>query len=568
MSKLTLQGKLWTGCGLLLAILLISSSIGLWNSYRSEAFANSVASATHKANLTRDMQLAIEREKVGIRNVALYNDSSYLMAARNDYQKSSSELQTLLSTIKGRELYGHIQEAHTEYLKTHDKILEAAGSGKKDEAANIINSAALEQIRQKLKLSTNELISFYGTLASDAQREQLAAATSTIRWMIAFAIFGLLSGLGVVSRTVKSLVDAIRPMVSAMRNIADHNLAIDDLEVLTQDEIGQASEALNSMKGSLIEMVRIIIASTEQLSAATEEIAASARQSSGDMTTESAQVAMVASAMTEMAASIREVAQSAERASHTSAEAAQAAIQGGIVSKEALASIDVVASSTRNATERILELGASSHKIGAIVSVITEIAEQTNLLALNAAIESARAGEQGRGFAVVAGEVRRLAERTAHATKEIEQMISTIQVETRQAVQAIESGGCEVEKGVEKTKVSGDQLQHIITMVEDVGRQIAQMATAAVEQQSASEQIDASISAISRLTQSSAAQTEQSAQACGNLAELAANLQNLFTNSTLKVMKDTISLQVLKRRCVLGGQPAHDSRATENYDER
>jgi methyl-accepting chemotaxis protein len=231
--------------------------------------------------------------------------------------------------------------------------------------------------------------------------------------------------------------------------------------------------------------------------------------------------------MQEMSATVREVADHAHSASAASERSAESGRKGGELADGTLSTMNSIASSTSNAAGRILELGKSSEKIGNIVAVITDIAGQTNLLALNAAIEAARAGEQGRGFAVVAGEVRRLAERTASATKEIADMIQTIQTETKVAVAAIEEGQREVEEGVRKTGETGQALQEIIGMSDQLGHMVAQIATAASEQKGASEQITSSISQISNLTQASSANADQTAEACVNLSTLASEMHRL-----------------------------------------
>src|SRR5262249_21374669 len=143
-----------------------------------------------------------------------------------------------------------------------------------------------------------------------------------------------------------------------------------------------------------------------------------------------------------------------------------------------------------------------------------DIADQTNLLALNAAIEAARAGEQGRGFAVVADEVRKLAERTTTATKEIAQMIKNIQDETKTAVAAMEAGTKQVEEGVQSTAKAGDSLREIIHMAEQVGEMITHIATAATQQSSATEEINANVNEIATITREAAQGAQQSAKAC------------------------------------------------------
>jgi methyl-accepting chemotaxis protein len=173
------------------------------------------------------------------------------------------------------------------------------------------------------------------------------------------------------------------------------------------------------------------------------------------------------------------------------------------------------------------ELGKSSDQIGRIIGVIDDIADQTNLLALNAAIEAARAGEQGRGFAVVADEVRKLAERTTTATKEIAQMIKNIQDETKIAVGAMEQGTKQVEEGVASTAQAGDSLKEIIEMSEQVGEMITHIATAATEQSSATEQVNSNMDQIAKLVKESAVGAQQSAKACQDLSGLALDLQKM-----------------------------------------
>src|SRR6266566_4965424 len=177
--------------------------------------------------------------------------------------------------------------------------------------------------------------------------------------------------------------------------------------------------------------------------------------------------------------------------------------------------------------QKMEELGKSSDQIARIIAVIDDIADQTNLLALNAAIEAARAGEQGRGFAVVADEVRKLAERTTTATKEIAGMIKNIQQETKTAVTAMETGTKQVEEGVKSTIQAGGSLKEIIHMAEQVGEMVMQIATAAMEQSSASEEVNQNMEKIAKLVKESADGAQQSAKACQDLSSLAFDLQNM-----------------------------------------
>jgi methyl-accepting chemotaxis protein len=178
--------------------------------------------------------------------------------------------------------------------------------------------------------------------------------------------------------------------------------------------------------------------------------------------------------------------------------------------------------------KKVEELGKHSDQIGQIIGVIDDIADQTNLLALNAAIEAARAGEQGRGFAVVADEVRKLADRTSTATKEIAEMITTIQSETKHAVEAMQAGTLQVERGVESTSEAGQSLSAIIHMSQEVGDMITRIVNAATEQSVATEHVNSSIEQIARITAVTAAAAQQTTAAFEHLSGLAQKMQDVL----------------------------------------
>ena len=225
--------------------------------------------------------------------------------------------------------------------------------------------------------------------------------------------------------------------------------------------------------------------------------------------------------------------ENANMAASTAQEAGQKAKEGGEVVVETINGINRIANVVSESAETIQKLGNSSNQIGEIIQVIDEIADQTNLLALNAAIEAARAGEQGRGFAVVADEVRKLAERTTKATQEIAQMIKKIQDDTVGAVQAIEMGTNEAEKGKDLAQKAGSSLNDIIDNFERVSDIINQLAAASEEQSSASEQISSNVEAINRVTHQSADATQQISLAAENLHHLTDNLQQLVNSFKL-----------------------------------
>lgn len=195
--------------------------------------------------------------------------------------------------------------------------------------------------------------------------------------------------------------------------------------------------------------------------------------------------------------------------------------------------MNIIVGRVRQTAQTIGALGECSDQIGQIVGTIEDIADQTNLLALNAAIEAARAGEQGRGFAVVADEVRILAVRTTKATREIGEMIKSIQKETRDAVKMMEEGVVEVEKGAIASQRSGQALEEIMGRINEVTLQIHQIAMAAEEQTATTGEVATNIQQITDVIRQTAHGAERTASAAARLDSEAQELQKLVSRFQL-----------------------------------
>jgi methyl-accepting chemotaxis protein len=314
-----------------------------------------------------------------------------------------------------------------------------------------------------------------------------------------------------------------------------------------KDEVFSLASSVNAMADSMSDIVGKIANSSLTLGSSSTQLTSSSTNMNEGVNRQSAQTAQVATAMEEMNAAVIEVARNSHSATEAARSARDIAARGGDVVGQAINAMKEVAESTDITGTTIKNLGKSSEEIGTIVSVINDIADQTNLLALNAAIEAARAGEQGRGFAVVADEVRKLAERTTKATKEISEMINTIQEETTRAVEAMEEGTHKVENGMNLANEAGDALSKIVTGVEDVNDMISQIATAAEEQSATAEEIAKNMENISEAANTNVEAINDVTAAADSVSDIAAELKRLVDRFivTRRAMEDAPELKLI-----------------------
>ena len=294
-----------------------------------------------------------------------------------------------------------------------------------------------------------------------------------------------------------------------------------DLKLITEsiNTVGNSmSQALNQVN----EMVNTVASATNEISSSIEQMAAGSEE-------QSAQTNEVATAVEEMTKTIFDTSQSTSLATEASKKAGELAKDGGKIIGDTIIGMNKLAVVVSDSADKVQELGKNSQKIGEIVEVIYEIADQTNLLALNAAIEAARAGEQGRGFAVVADEVKKLAEKTSKATKEISVMIKEIQQETSDAVISIQSGKNEVEHSKLLADGAEKSLKEIIISSNNVIDLISHVAAASEQQSTTSEQISKNLDGINNVSQESVAGITQISHATDDLNQLTVSLQNLIS---------------------------------------
>jgi methyl-accepting chemotaxis protein len=545
----------------LLSLLVLLGGVSYYSRLRVTAATEDANSFLTRKQLATLTEIKVRKQIQAADEHTFNGDAASLerySQTKKDVQQSLDQLGKMLVADQDKLLLTNLRNSVQKISEITDQQIDLRRQSRNYEATDMAFGPKEERAVQTLADDAAQLEAWEDTQAQRALAIEHQTQARANFVTISLVLGGLLAGIVVATLMARSITRGMTKMLRMIQAIASKNLTQPDMVVTCHDELGQAELALNTMKNSLRELICSIASNAEQVAGASQEISSSAAQSAENARVQNLQTQQVVAAMQEMALKVQQVQDSASTASDSSQKAAQAAHRGGQVVEEALASIRSIAESSKTVAASINTLNASSERISKIVGVIDDIADQTNLLALNAAIEAARAGEQGRGFAVVSDEVRKLAERTTQATKEIADTVEAIHTETTQAVLAMEQGTRDVSDGVEKTSVSGSALQEIIEMSASVGDVISEIASAAGQQSQSAHQVNDAMAQISSLVEESSVSAEHTAKACTSLSDLALDLRGLVNQFQVQSSSQSLRNSSFRQ---LEGSPTKTLRA-------
>jgi methyl-accepting chemotaxis protein len=550
--KLKIRAKLLGGFGLIFIFLLGVFGLGYYGLTSAHNYLVQVDRGDKANYYWANWKSYILRASLDYSYYFDSNEQSFLDDADTKLAKAREQRDALREITTGEDL-AEVEDISGQldvYISAYQDCVTAIQDGTKDAAyiASMQDKAG-EQL-DSMGLAINAAL----TRSQENTDRMMAQAESqqqqSILMMIALAVIAVIASLSLGLILSGSISKAVNKINRGLKKMAQADLT-ERIDIKSKDEIGEIAVSYNQMLEERIKTVTHLKDIAEKLTMASEQLTSAANQSSlstQQVATSSQQMAKGAQeqsnsaqetsksinqlseaitqlskgaaeqstgvrqavdSITSVSSAMSHVANNANLAEKGSDQAARSALSGVEKTRQTLTGMDKINTAVSDTAKKIEELGIRSTEIGKIVSVIDDIAAQTNLLALNAAIEAARAGEQGRGFAVVSDEVRKLAERTATATKEIAGLISAVQKGVEEATIVMNAGTVAVSEGYALAKESEEVLEQIQQASTEVNNQIVEISSKAQEVSHSANELVKVIDNVGNITEENTAAAEQ-----------------------------------------------------------
>ncbi|MFT9846349.1 methyl-accepting chemotaxis protein [Aneurinibacillus sp. REN35] len=497
----------------------------------------------------KSIEASMSQQNSDLRGYLLTQDKEFITSLQQANQNMNQLIDRtlpLLTTEKEKQALMEIKEFSVPYKKNVDSVVQLTASrfdlAKKTAAVTVI-PLGKEMGEKAVELAQKQEKRMQEEREKSDKSIAVAMGTTLVVSLVILALF-----LAIGFYIARSISRPIKQVSEAVQVVAGGDLTQSDIRIKNRDEVGELAASFNQMSHSLRTLIGEVGVSAEQVAASSEQLTASAEESTHTTTQISTAIQEVAlgsenqlhgtegsaAAMEEVTHGLQRITESSQRISEASLETAKLAEQGNHAIQQTVDQMNEIQHSVDYSVTKVRLLNERSVEIKKIIDVITDISSQTNLLALNAAIEAARAGEHGKGFAVVADEVRKLAEQSNASAVQIVELITDIERNLNETIEAMDLVNQNVEKGVNVAGESGQAFEKILYSVEEVTSQV-QEATSISEQLSAnSQEVNASVQSIAAIakqvtsnSQSVASASEEQLASMEDVASSASSLSKM-----------------------------------------
>jgi methyl-accepting chemotaxis protein len=520
-KKLGLEWLLFTGFSMVMAVATVSGVTSIVRNLSIRRESVLAAADAHRALLATRLTMLQQRQQATSRAYFLQPSADALKRYREAESMFGATYQDLLKSTtdpQERNVLSNAKQLCDQGASQLSQMLTLEAQGNHAEVLTGLTRSV--NLSKAIRTALDGFSASVNQLADQRIERQLHAAEMGIWYSVAGLLIGVVLAAATAWSTISIVSGRLKRTHHALDAVANKDLSGEEIDVQTGDALGQMMQSVNRMKRNLGSVVGELHQVAGNVAAAATELAASARESARGADEERAQTEQVAAALTQMAHTVSLVADHADQVSRSAATASSAALAGDNTVSEASRQMQRISQQSQQASASLEELAQHSAQIGQAVQLIDDIARQTNLLALNAAIEAARAGEHGKGFSVVAGEVRRLAERTARATREIDTIIEAEQSKTRRVLEEMQSFTSQIASGVALTEKTRTSLSMILTSVQEVESMTSRIAVATSQQASTTEELNRNLHRIVEIVAASANSAHQSSDACLEMSQL------------------------------------------------